>query len=191
VTESLRQEFNHGFVGLPSAPWTAINPERGAAKAGTTVQLIINGSPMKWTITEAHTGEGYEELPEEKTNDKSIQALITGRLYAKPTTPIEHVDYSDSVDLEDRLGVNIELAGNTAVLVADGVDSHLLRPCNEAVFLELEQVNDVVMMGEGRSEGLQGPYLTTHATRKSAAEKAAEINRQTDSLLENDPGEGE
>lgn len=176
LRQDLRREFEGRFVGLPSAPWTAVNPEHGAAEAGSDVQLVISGAPRNWAIVEAYAGGEYEELTEDKTGEESTQALVSGRLYAEPTTPIEHIEYPDEPDLETQLGVKIELVGNKAVLIAEGVSNHLLRPCNEAVFLSDVRIDDIVVKGEGKERALPRERVDTHPTRSPAGEKEIETS---------------
>lgn len=184
LRQDLRREFEGRFVGLPSAPWTAVNPEHGAAESGSEVQLVVSGAPRNWAIVEAYAGAEHEALTEDKTGDGSTQALITGRLYAEPTTPIEHIEYPDEPDLETQLDVKIELVGNKAVLLAEGVSNHLLRPCNEAVFLSDVRIDDIVVKGEGKSRGVPQGLIDTHPTRAPAGEKEIEIERQVNSMFD-------
>jgi hypothetical protein len=184
LRENLRREFEKRFVGLPSAPWTAVNPEHGAAEAGSEVQLVVSGAPGGWQIVEAYPGPELEALTHEKTAQESTQALISGSLYAEPTTPIEHIEYPDEPDLETQLGVKIELVGNKAVLIADGVSNHLLRPCNDAVFLEQPAIDDISPKGEGKDTALPRELLDTHPTRAPTGDREAEIDRQVNAMFD-------
>ncbi|WP_256394207.1 winged helix-turn-helix domain-containing protein [Natronoarchaeum rubrum] len=164
--DSLIKEFTDKFVGLPTAPWTAVHPNDGPAEAGDKIQLRVEGVPGRWRQQMAQTWEDRrEELIYEETDEGETQALISGELYAKPTTPIEHTDYPDDYDLELNIGAEVmENDGNSAIIAA-GVKNYLIRPCNDAVFLENVSVDWMSPKGHGQE-------LTTAALGVSEAEES-------------------
>lgn len=137
--DSIIDEFTDKFVGLSTEPWTAVHPNDGPAEAGDKVQIRVEGVPGRWRQQMTHTWDSRrEELIYEETSDDETQALISGELYAKPTTPIEHTDYPDDYDLELNIGGEYqEVEGRSQpILIAAGVKNYLIKPCNDAVFLK-------------------------------------------------------
>lgn len=150
--ESIVHEFTDKFVGLPTAPWTAVHPNDGPVEAGGRVQIRVEGVPGRWRQSTTHTWENRrEELIYEETSDDETQALISGELYAKPTVPIEHVDYPDDYELELNIGAEFEeIEGRTRqILLATGVKNYLIHPCNNAVFLSDVSVDWISPKGAG------------------------------------------
>jgi len=151
--KSLKREFTDRFVGLLTAPWTAVHPADGPAEAGDKVQIRVEGIPGSWDPMITHTWENKrEELIEDETGDDETQALISGELYSKPTVPIEHVDYPADYDLEENVGAEYkEIEGkNRRVLIAVGLKNYLIKPCDEAVFLKDVSVDWISPKGEGQ-----------------------------------------
>lgn len=148
--QRLAQEFENRFVGLSSAPWTAIHPNDGPAEAGDKVQIRVEGLPGDWRQGEVyHWDERIDEWHVDETSSDESQALISGELYARPTVPIEHVPYPDDYDLEANIGAKIQDAGGRSVLIASGVKNYLIRPCNDAVFIKNVSVDWLSPQGEG------------------------------------------
>lgn len=149
--DSIIEEFTDKFVGLPTAPWTAVHPNDGPAEAGDKVQIRVEGVPGRWRQQMTHTWDSRrEELIYEKTSDDETQALISGELYARPTTPIEHTDYPDDYDLELNIGAEIVENDGRSALIAAGVKNYLIRPCNDAVFLKDVSVDWMSPKGHGQ-----------------------------------------
>lgn len=123
------------FVGLQSQPWTATHPNDGTTEGGDTLQLQVRGTPGNWSVFRQYAGENRRPHLDEAELEPSItQALITGKLYEKPTTPIEHVDYPDDYDLELNIGAEVKGDPPNQAVVALGVKNYLIRPANDAVF---------------------------------------------------------
>lgn len=136
--DSIINEFTDKFVGLQTAPWTAVHPNDGPAEAGDKVQILVTGVPGRWGRLNTHTWENRrQEIIYEETSADETQALISGELYAKPTTPIEHTGYPDDYDLELNIGGEYqEIEGRERpILIVQGVKNYLVKPCNDAVFL--------------------------------------------------------
>lgn len=151
--DSIIDEFTDKFVGLPTAPWTAVHPNDGPAEAGDKVQIRVEGLPNRWRQQMTHTWDSRrEELIYEETSSDETQALITGELYAKPTTPIEHTDYPDDYDLELNIGGEYqEVEGRSRpILLVAGVKNYLVKPCNDAVFLKNVSVDWMSPKGHGQ-----------------------------------------
>jgi len=153
--ESIISEFTDKFVGLPTAPWTAVHPNDGPAEAGDKVQIRVEGVPGRWGQLMTHTWENRrQELIYEETSADETQALITGELYAKPTVPIEHENYPDDYDLELNIGgeyQEVKSDGQTRqILIVAGVKDYLVKPCNDAVFLKDVSVDWMSPKGHGQ-----------------------------------------
>jgi hypothetical protein len=137
--DSIIDEFTDKFVGLPTAPWTAVHPNDGPAEAGDKVQIRVEGVPGRWRQQMTHTWESRrQELIYEETSADETQALISGELYAKPTVPIEHTNYPDDYDLELNIGGEYQEIEERSrpILIVAGVKNYLVKPCNDAVFLK-------------------------------------------------------
>jgi hypothetical protein len=148
--DSIIEEFTDKFVGLPTAPWTAVHPNDGPAEAGDKVQIRVEGVPGRWRQQMTHTWDSRrEELIYEETSDDETQALISGKMYARPT-PIEHTDYPDDYDLELNIGAEIVENDGSSALIAAGVKNYLIRPCNDAVFLKDVSVDWMSPKGHGQ-----------------------------------------
>jgi hypothetical protein len=149
--QSLVHEFTDKFVGLSTAPWTAVHPNDGPAEAGDKVQIRVEGEPGNWGQFTTHAWPNRrEELIYEETSNNETQALISGELYAKPTTPIEHTYYPDDYDLELNIGAEYKEVDDRQILIAAGVKNHLIKPCNDAVFLKNVSVDWMSPMGHGQ-----------------------------------------
>lgn len=149
--QSLIQEFTDKFVGLPTAPWTAVHPNDGPAEAGDKVQLRVEGVPGRWGHSMTHTWENRrEELIYEETAEDETQALVSGELYAKPTVPIEHENYPDDYDLELNIGAEYKEVDDRQILIAAGVKNYLIKPCDDAVFLKNVSVDWMSPKGHGQ-----------------------------------------
>lgn len=153
LKNSIIRHFTDSFVGLPTAPWTAVNPNDGPAVEGDKVQIRVEGTPYKWYDTMTRPIEDKRgPLLESELDGDETQALIIGELYTKPTTPIEHTSYPDNYDIEVELGVSIQHTDKGSILVASGPKNYLLQPCNEAVFLKNVEVEWISPPGNGASE---------------------------------------
>jgi len=143
IKQSLRQEFEDKFIGLVSEPW-----ETGADKPvepGDRVQIQVDGEPGRWsTVFTRHYDNRRKELHYGETSDVDTQALISGEVYEKPTTPIEHTDYPDDYDLEEKIGAEIVGDPPHQGILATGFKNYLIRPANDAKFIrdiEIEWVS--------------------------------------------------
>lgn len=152
--QSLVYEFTDKFVGLPSAPWTAVHPNDGPAEAGDKIQIQVEGTPDHWRqfLTHAWPNRREKLIYEETTSDET-QALISGELYARPTTPIEHTDYPDDYELELNIGGEYKEVDGRRILIAAGVKNHLIKPCDDAVFLKNVSVDWMSPKGHGQEMG--------------------------------------
>lgn len=151
--DSIIEEFTDKFVGLQTAPWTAVHPNDGPAEAGDKVQIRVEGVPGRWGQLTTHTWETRrQELIYEETSADETQALITGELYAKPTVPIEHTGYPDDYDLELNIGGEYkEVEGRSRpILIVPGVKNYLVKPCDDAVFLKNVSVDWMSPKGHGQ-----------------------------------------
>jgi len=151
---SIIQAYTDRFVGLEHAPWTAVHPNDGPAEAGDKVQLLVTGTPGDWGHMRAFTWDNRrEKLPEGETDNDRTQALVSGQLYGRPTTPIEHIDYSahgNDWDLEMHIGINEVETEKGIALLATGVRRHWIVPENDAVFLTDVEVDYISPQGEGQ-----------------------------------------
>lgn len=141
VGEQLRdvvEAYTDRFVGLDSAPWTAIHPNDGPAEAGDRIQLLVNGIPGYWRndLHRVHAEESRDHLTKQELEPGEANVLLSGTLYAKPTTPIEHRGVPDDYDLEQRKELS----------------PWLFEPCNEAVFLGDVEVDWISPIGYPRPE---------------------------------------
>jgi len=153
VKQDLRRAFEDRFVGLFTEPWTAVHPNDGPAVGGDRVQIQVEGSPGNWGQFKTRLYENRrQELRDRETNEREVQALISGELYEKPTVPIEHMDYPDDYALELNVGgAYKEIEGrDRPVLIAAGVKNYLLKPCDNAVFLQNVSVDWVAPEGAGQ-----------------------------------------
>ena len=149
--KSLEIAYKDKFVGLPTAPWTATHPHDGPTQAGDRVQLRVEGTPGDWTSTITRDWDDRrEDLDPDELSPIETQALISGELYSKPTVPIEHSGYPGDFDLEGKTGADTRRVGDHSreVLVATGIKNHLLKPCNDAVFLKDVTVDWISPKGE-------------------------------------------
>lgn len=151
---SIIQTYTDRFVGLEHAPWTAVHPNDGPAEAGDKVQLLVTGTPGDWGHQRAFTWENRrEKLEEAETDNERTQALVSGELYGRPTTPIEHIDYSphgNDWDLEMHIGINEVETDSAITYLATGVRRHWIVPENDAVFLTDVEVDWISPQGEGQ-----------------------------------------
>lgn len=151
--DSIIDEFTDKFVGLPTAPWTAVHPNDGPAEAGDKVQIRVEGVPGRWRQQMTHMWESRrQELIYEETSADETQALISGELYAKPTVPIEHTNYPDDYDLELNIGGEYQEIEERSrpILIVAGVKNYLVKPCNDAVFLKDVSVDWMSPKGHGQ-----------------------------------------
>lgn len=182
--QSLVHDFTDKFVGLETAPWTAVHPNDGPAEAGDKVQIRVEGEPGRWRQQMTHTWDSRrEELIYEETAEDETQALISGELYAKPTTPIEHTDYPDDYDLELNIGAEVIKEDGRTAIIAAGVKNYLIRPCNDAVFLTNVSVDWMSPKGHGQQVET---YEITPEMVETIEEKRKEIAEELD---ETDVGE--
>jgi len=150
---SIIEEYTDKFVGLLTEPWTAVHPNDGPAEAGDKVQIHVKGVAGNWGTFMTRTWEKRrKELTPEETSADETDALITGELYSKPTTPIEHTDYPDDYDLELNIGGEYkQVEGRSRpILIVPGVKNYLVKPCNDAVFLKDVSVDWISPKGEGQ-----------------------------------------
>lgn len=175
IKQSLRQEFENKFIGLVSEPW-----ETGADKPvepGDRVQIQVDGEPGRWsTLFTRHYDNRRKELHYEETIESDTQALISGEVYEKPTTPIEHTDYPDDYDLEQKIGAEIVGDPPHQGILATGFKNYLIRPANAAKFIrdiEIEWVSPgdddaerepVALVEKPDDEGDFGPEETLSPT---------------------------
>jgi len=151
VEQDLRRAFENRFVGLPSAPWTAVHPNDGPAEGGDKIQIQVQGGPGNWRSFMTRLYENRRrELQHSETDDKEVQALISGELYEKPTVPIEHVDYPDDYDLEGKIGAELKREPPKRALIATGPKNYLIHPVNDAVFLKNVVVDWICPAGSGQ-----------------------------------------
>jgi len=151
VEKDLRRSFENRFVGIPSAPWTAVHPNDGPAEAGDKIQIQVEGRPGKWSSFMTRLYENRrQELQHSETTENEVQALISGELQAKPTVPIEHVEYHDDYDLETKIGAEFKGEPPNQRLVATGSKNYLVRPANDAVFLKNVEVDWICPIGRGQ-----------------------------------------
>lgn len=132
------ETYTDRFMGLDTAPWTAIHPNDGPAEAGDRIQLLVNGIPGYWSndLHRVHGEESREHLTKQELSRGEANVLLSGTLYAKPTAPIEHRDVPDDYDLEQRKDLS----------------PWLFEPCNNAVFLEDVEVDWISPIGYPRPE---------------------------------------
>ncbi|WP_143414710.1 helix-turn-helix domain-containing protein [Halorubrum sp. SD683] len=135
---SVKEWATDRFVGLRTNPHTAVHPNDGEAGPGEKVQLRVMGVPGDWS--DNHPRVLYEDrrdrLLEEETVPGEANVLLSGTLYSKPTTPIEHVRYPADYDLEERKEMS----------------PWLFEPCNDAVFLTDVEVEWISPIGHPRIE---------------------------------------
>jgi len=169
--EDLRRSFEDRFVGLFSAPWTAVPPNDGPALAGDKIQIRVEGRPGDWRRSMTRLYENRrQELQYRETDEKEVQALISGELYEKPTVPIRHVDYPDDYDLEAKIGVKIKGEPPNAALIAIGEKKHLIRPVNDAVYLRDVEVDWICPIGRGQDIERTGVGLRDRDTDADTAQ---------------------
>lgn len=151
IKRDLRRSFEDRFVGLHSAPWTAVPPNDGPAEAGDKIQIQVFGRPGNWRSFDTRLYENRrQEFHYTETNEEEVQALISGELYEKPTVPIEHTDYPDDYDLELNIGAEFKGDPPKQALIAAGVKNYLIRPCDDAIFLKNVEVEWLCPIGEGQ-----------------------------------------
>lgn len=149
LKRDLRRSYEDEFVGLPNQPWTAVHPNDGIAEGGDRIQLEVEGSPADWTVFGKRLYEDRRQnLLNGETPENQTQALISGELYEKPTVPIEHIDYPDDYDLKRNLGAEFRGEPPNQALIAAGVKNYLIRPCDDAVFLQNVEVEWLCPEGE-------------------------------------------
>lgn len=148
---NLIHEFTDRFVGLATKPWTAVNPNDGPATGGDKIQIQVDGTPARWNTVLTRTWEDRRDelLPEELAEDET-QALVSGELYERATTPIEHENYPPDYDIELNIGIKELFTENGTALAAVGPKNYLIRPCNDAVFLKDVSVDFISPKGEGK-----------------------------------------
>jgi hypothetical protein len=140
IKTDLRGYWNDRFVGDPRNPTVVSTMMRTELTAGDQVKFLVMGRPGDWDYYETTTSDepvGRIDPP----GGEWYTAIITGELYAKPTVPIEHKEYHDDYDLELNIGGKYLDNGN---LVAAGGSNHLIKPCDNALFLQdvtVEELN--------------------------------------------------
>ncbi|KAB1192028.1 hypothetical protein GJR96_00660 [Haloferax sp. MBLA0076] len=137
--QDLFDHYTDKFVGLGTAPWTAIHPNDGPVEAGDKIQFEVFGRPGEWTEwARNHWSDRRESLEPGEVPAGETAALVSGTLYAKPTVPIEHIPYVEGYDLEKNVGGRWVPSGDSShqILVAEGLKNYLIKPCNDAVFLK-------------------------------------------------------
>jgi len=150
----IRRSFEDKFVGDNSAP-SQVSTFNGVAEAGDKIQFVVEGRPgSEWRRSPVHGTRLYEnrrkELHYNETDEEDVQALVSGELYERPTVPIEHVNYPPDYKLELNIGPHIEETERGSALIATGVKNHLIRPCDDALFLENVEVEWLCPIGEGQ-----------------------------------------
>lgn len=153
IKADLQGYWNDRFVGSLHRPSIIRTIHNTDLTVGDEGKFLVMGRPGNWGQYEvAASDESVGWI--EPTGGEWYTAIITGNLYDKPTVPIEHIDYPDDYDLELNIGAEHRENGN---LVAAGVKNYLIKPCNNALFLQditverLEgpgpQMNDVKTVG--------------------------------------------
>jgi hypothetical protein len=100
------------------------------------VQLQVDGEPGRWsTLSTRHYENRRKELHYDETIESDTQALISGVVYERPTTPIEHTTYPDDYDLETKIGAEIVGDPPHQGILASGFKNYLIRPVNDAKFI--------------------------------------------------------
>jgi hypothetical protein len=186
---SIRQEYTDKFVGLHSEPWTAIHPNDGPAEGGDKIQLWIEGVPGNWRIFRRFKWDNRrEKIYEEELDNMETQALITGKLYEKPTVPIKHIDWPDDYELELNLGTKWHTIesdeGGRRVLLAHGMKNYLLQACDNAVFLQDVSVDWISPKGDGQE------VPTTEITREMLEDVEEWRQEQVEETEEDDDDDG-
>lgn len=143
IKQSLRQEFEDKFIGLVTEPWETAADK--PVEPGDRVQIQVDGEPGRWsTVFTRHYDNRRKELHYDETIESGTQALISGEVYEKPTTPIENTDYPDDYDLEGKIGAEIVGDPPHQGILATGFKNYLIRPANDAKFIrdiEIEWVS--------------------------------------------------
>jgi hypothetical protein len=150
-SESIVKWATDRFMGLESAPWTAVHPNDGPAEGGDKIQIWVEGQPGRWAKMFTFSEENRrEKLYDDEIRADVTQALVTGTLYERPTVPIEHIGYPDDYNLEEKIGVRDVKTDKGTAFIAAGPKKHLIRPCNDAVFLTDVSVEWISPHGEGK-----------------------------------------
>lgn len=174
VAGGLRTYWEGRFVGDRREPSILPTMHGAELSAGDRGKFQAIGWPGDWEIIEA---VAYDESLGSKIAPPAPEGytgIITGELEARPTVPIEHTAYPDDYDLELNIGArDSEIEGHPAV-IATGVKSHLIRPCNDALFLR----NVVV-------ENLDGP-APKDVTTVDVKERSRDPYLPTELLKNND-----
>lgn len=161
IRDSIIEAFTDEFVGLYTAPWTAVHPNDRPAEGGDRVQLYVEGNQGNWRRSRSRSTRHYDNrrkaLPEGAMVERETQALISGELYEKPTVPIEHVEYPDNYELESKIGLRWAGDPPNQALVAVGEKKYLIRPCDDAVFLKNVEVDHLSPPNEGEEGVIVGP----------------------------------
>lgn len=136
--ESLRDElsncYTHRFLGTQATwEWPATSYE--SVRSAETVQLLVEPSLSGWTEVSLYplTDSLRDVIPPEEEVADRVQALITGGVVRKPTTPIEHFSYPWDTDLKAWAEECPEL----------------FTPSNDALFFTQSSIQDVSLAGEG------------------------------------------
>lgn len=174
VGEGLRAFWTDRFVGDQREPSTVQTMERETLTAGDRVKFLVMGWPGDWGMVQA-VAVDESVWPIDPPPPEGYTGTITGELYAKPTVPIEHIQYPDDYDLELNVGGEYtELQGRDhTVLMAGGVRNYWIRPCNDALFLSDVQVENIDGPGPKDitkfdvSERLRDSYLPTQLRNDS------------------------
>lgn len=134
IKQNLRQKFEDKFIGLVTEPWKTGTDK--PVEPGDRVQIRVDGEPGQWTVVfTRHYDNRREELQYDETSESRTQALISGEVYEKPTTPIEHTGYPDDYDLEKKIGAEIVGDPPRQGVLATGFKNYLIRPANDAKFI--------------------------------------------------------
>jgi len=133
IKQSLRRHFTDKFVGVPTKPWETGTEK--PAEPGERVQIRADGSPGHWTIISMrHYDNRRKELMYDEIHPGETSALISGEVYNKPTTAIEHSGYPPDYDLEGAIGAEI-VGDEYPNILAKGRKNYLIFPVNDGKFI--------------------------------------------------------
>jgi len=139
IKQDLRRWYQDRFIGLVTRPWQTGTEK--PVEPGDRVQIQVDGEPGRWTtVVTRHEANRRQELHYRETSNDDTQALISGEVYEKPTTPIEHTDYPDDYDLEEKIGGDIVGDPPHQGILAMGFKNYLVRPANDAKFIRDIQI---------------------------------------------------
>lgn len=189
IKRDIRRSFEDEFIGDNSAP-SQVSTFDGVAEVGDKIQFLVEGRPGKWRRSLVFGTRLYEnrrkELLYNETDEEEVQALVSGELYERPTVPIEHINYPSNWNLELNIGPHIEETEKGSVLIATGVKNHLIRPCDNALFLENVEVDWICPIGQGQElEMLDIEEAFEHPDSESS-KRPPKVQKALNNLLKKD-----